>query len=316
MPILNSQTTDSPLSSAELFCNMSGGTAFRIVEMYKSIRTSLMFTLSASKDNVILVTSAEPNSGKSVTSANLGLSFSQTGSKVLVIDCDMRNPSQQKIYAQENTKGLSNVLSNMCTFEDTVKRNVKENLDLLTAGQTPPNPSELLGSDNMRALLEQVRGQYDFIFLDCPPVELVSDASSLLLLVPQAIVIARQNHAIYDEVIHTVETIKSVGGKILGAILTDVREEEKSYMYAAGSYSHYGRYGYGHRYGYGSYGRYGKRYGRYGYGRYGSRYGRYGKGYGKYGYGYGYGAKTEETPEAATEAKTESAKKTEQGKKK
>lgn len=300
MPILNSQTTDSPLSTAELFCNMSGGTAFRIVEMYKTIRTSLMFTLSASKDNVILVTSAEPNSGKSVTSANLGLSFAQTGSKVLIIDCDMRNSSQQKIYAQENTKGLSNVLSNMCTFEDTVKRSVKENLDLLTAGQTPPNPSELLGSDNMRALLEQVRGQYDFIFLDCPPVELVSDASSLLLLVPQAIVIARQNHAIYDEVIHTVETIKSVGGKILGAILTDVREEEKSYMYAAGSYSHYGRYGYG----------------RYGYGRYGNRYGRYGKGYGKYGYGYGYGAKTEGSPEAGAADKAASAKKTEQEKKK
>lgn len=298
MPILNKQTTDIPLSSAELFCNMKGGTAFRIVEMYKSIRTSLMFTLSANKDNAILVTSAEPNSGKSVTSANLGLSFSQTGSKVLIIDCDMRNPSQQKIYAQENTKGLSNVLSNMCTFEDTVKRNVKDNLDLLTAGQTPPNPSELLGSDNMRALLEQVRGQYDFIFLDCPPVEVVSDASSLLLLAPQAIIVARQNHAIYDEVIHTVETIKSVGGKILGAILTDVREEEKSYMYAAGSYSHYG-----HRYGYGRYGRYGKRYGRYDYGRYG-RYSRYSKGYGQYGYGYGVKKSNEDpVPETAAEAK-------------
>lgn len=295
MPIQRSQTTDKPLSSAELFCNMSGGMAFRIVETYKSIRTALMFTLSAGKDNVMLVTSAEPNSGKSVTSANLGLSFSQTGAKVLIIDCDMRNPSQQKIYAQENTKGLSNVLCGMCTFEDALKKEVKENLDLLTAGQTPPNPSELLGSENMRALLEKVKAQYDFVFLDCPPVELVSDASSLLLLAPQAIVIARQNHAIYDEVIHTVETIKNVGGKILGAILTDVREEDKSYSYAAGA-SHYGRYGYGR------YGRYGARYGRYG--RYGKRYGRYGR------YGYGYGAKakvvddkTEDTASAEKSAK-------------
>ena len=273
MLIRKKKTTNSPLGPTDLFCNMSGGTAFRVIETYKSIRTSLMFTLSSGEDNAILVTSAEPNSGKSVTSANLALSFSQTGAKVLLIDCDMRNPSQQKIFSQENTKGLSNVLGRMSTFDETVKREVKENLDLLTAGQTPPNPSELLGSDNMKNLLDSTKSQYDFVFLDCPPVELVSDTSSLLLSVPQAIVIARQNHAVYDEVIHTVESIKAVGGKILGAILTDVRESEKSYTYAAGAYSHYGRYGYG-RYGYGRYGRYGRRYGNY------------------YGYGYGYGNST------------------------
>ena len=282
MPILKKKSRNSPIGPTDLFSNMKGGTAFRVIETYKSIRTSLMFTLSAGKDNVILVTSAEPNSGKSVTSANLALSFSQTGAKVLLIDCDMRNASQQKIFAIDNTSGLSNVLGGMATFEQTVKRNIKENLDMLTAGAVPPNPSELLGSDNLKELLDKVRKEYNFIFLDCPPVELVSDTSSLLLSAPQTIVIARQNHAIYDEVIHTVESIKAVGGKILGAILTDVREGEKSFSYAAGAYSHYGRYGYGR---YGHYGRYG-RYGRSGYGRYGKS--GYGSGYG-YGYGYGYG---------------------------
>ncbi len=280
MLIRKSKKIDNALSSAELFCNMSGGAAFRVIETYKSIRTSLMFTLSGGSDNAILVTSAEPNSGKSVTTANLGLSFAQTGAKVLILDCDMRNPSQQKIYAQENTKGLSNVLCGMCTFDETVKRGIHENLDLLTAGQTPPNPSELLGSESMRTLLNTVKEQYDFVLLDCPPVEVVSDTSSLLLNVPQTIMIARQNHAIYEEVIHTVETIKSVGGKVLGAILTDVTEEGKSYSYAAGSYSQYGHYG--------RYSRsYGSRYGRYGrYGSYGSRYGRYGHYGSRYGYGY------------------------------
>lgn len=274
MLIRKNKKVDNPLSPSELFSNMSGGTAFRVVETYKSIRTSLMFTLSSGNDNAILITSAEPNSGKSVTSANMSLSFSQTGAKVLLIDCDMRNPSQHKIYAIENTKGLSGILGGMYKMEDVIKRNVKENLDIITAGQTPPNPSELLGSDNMRALLDDVKAKYDFIFLDCPPVELVSDTSSLLLHVPQAIVIARQNHAVYNEVAHTVDAIKGVGGKILGAIITDVRESNKSYSYAAGAYSHYGRYGYG-------------RYGRYGrYGKYGRRYGNY------YGYGYGYGNST------------------------
>ncbi len=296
MPILKKKTINSPLSSADLFCNMKGGTAFRVIETYKSIRTSLMFTLSGAKDNAFLLTSAEPNSGKSVTSANLALSFAQTGLRILLIDCDMRNASQQKIFAQDNSKGLSNVLGGMASFDSIVKRGVKENLDLLTAGQVPPNPSELLGSDNMKTLLDNVKKQYDFVILDCPPIELVSDTSSLLLHVPQTIVIARQNHAVYDEVIHTVESIKAVGGKILGAILTDVREANKSYSYAAGAYSHYGRYGYGR---YGHYGRYG-RYGKSGYGRYGS----------SYGYGYGYG-----TPPKSESSRSSSKHKEEKGEK-
>ncbi|MBR5539592.1 MAG: CpsD/CapB family tyrosine-protein kinase [Clostridia bacterium] len=268
MPIIKNKTVDAPLSSAELFCNMKGGAAFRIIEMYKNIRTSLLFTLSDDKEHIIVITSAEPNSGKSVTTANLGLSFSQTGARILIVDCDMRNPSQHKIFAQDNTQGLSNVLSSMCTFEDVVKRNVYDNLDIVTAGQTPPNPSELLGSNKMRTMLETVKNDYDFVLLDSPPVELVSDTAALLLNAPQAIVIARQNHAIYPEVIHTVEVVKSVGGKILGAVLTDVSEKNKSYSYATGMYSRYGGYG---RYGrYGVYSRYG-RYGNYGsYGHYGS----------------------------------------------
>ena len=168
MPTTKNKTIDAPLSSAELFCNMTGGMAFRIVEMYKNIRTSLLFTLSDDKEHIVVITSAEPNSGKSVTTANLGLSFAQTGAKVLIIDCDMRNPSQQKIFEQDNTQGLSNVLSNMCTFEDTVKHDVFENLDILTAGQTPPNPSELLASQSFELLLRSMEEQYDYIILDCP----------------------------------------------------------------------------------------------------------------------------------------------------
>ncbi len=285
------QRINSPLGPGDLFSNMKGGTAFRVIETYKNIRTSLVFTLAGGKDNAVLVTSAEPNSGKSVTSANLALSFAQTGSKVLLIDCDMRNPSQPKIFTQENIKGLSNVLGGMCTFEEVLKRGVKENLDLLSAGQTPPNPSELLGSDNMKKLLDKVREGYDFVFLDCPPIGLVSDTSSLLLIVPQTLVIARQNYAIYEDVIHAVESIKAVGGKILGAVLTDVRESEKSYSYASGAYSHYGRYG---RYGYSKYGKYGRRYGNY-----------YGYGYG---YGHSYGRSTSSNSEAEKKASDNKAK--------
>ena len=196
MPIIRNKTVDRRLSSADLFCNMSASKAFRIIETYKNIRTALLFTLSSGHDNTIVITSAEPNSGKSVTSANLALSFAQNGSRILLVDCDMRNPSQQKIFEKENNAGLSDVLAGMKPFADVVKRDVKENLDLLTAGPTPPNPSELLGSERMRQLLEELRPQYEFIIMDSPPAGFVSDTLSLLLNAPQSIIIARQNHAV------------------------------------------------------------------------------------------------------------------------
>ena len=144
MAIIRNKTIDRQLSSADLFCNMSPGKAFRIIETYKNIRTSLLFTLSSGHDNAFVVTSAEPNSGKSVTSANLALSFAQNGTRVLLIDCDMRNPSQQKIFEKENNTGLSDVLAGMTSFADAVKHDVKENLDLLTAG---PVRAARLGTD-------------------------------------------------------------------------------------------------------------------------------------------------------------------------
>lgn len=284
MPIIRNRTIDRNLSSADLFCNMSASKAFRIIETYKNIRTALLFTLSSGEDNAFVVTSAEPNSGKSVTSANLGLSFAQNGLKILIIDCDMRNPSQHKIFEKDNTAGLSDILGGMKTFTDVVKRDVKENLDLLTAGSLSPNPSELLGSERMRALLEEVKPQYEFVIMDSPPAGFVSDTLSLLLNAPQAIMIARQNHAVYNEVAKAVELIKGVGGHVLGAILTDVREQNKSYGYTYHAYRYRGD-----RYRSSKYRR-----------RYGSQYG-----YG-YGYGYGYAKKR-----ADAEQKTEDEKKAE-----
>lgn len=285
MPIIRNRTIDRSLSPADLFCNMSAHKAFRIIETYKNIRTALLFTLSSGEDNAFAITSAAPNAGKSVTTANLALSFAQNGLKVLIVDCDMRNSSQHKIFEKDNTIGVSDILGGMKTFDAAVKRNVKDNLDLLASGSTPPNPSELLGSERMRALLDEVKQQYDLVIFDTPPAGFVSDALALVLNVPQVIMVSRQNHSIYNEVAKTVELIKGVGGHVLGAILTDVREQNKSYGYTYHAYRYRGDRYRGSRYR-----------------RYGSRYG-----YG-YGYSYGYSKKRSDAEnEAANDKATDTA---------
>ncbi|MBQ4297516.1 MAG: CpsD/CapB family tyrosine-protein kinase, partial [Clostridia bacterium] len=151
---------------------------FYITESYKTIRTNLQFALSATEDKkVTIVTSYEPNAGKSITTANVAITMAQTGAHVLLIDGDMRNASQHKIFSVTNTNGLSKLLSGLSKPDDTsFFRNVRANLDLLPAGPTPPNPSELLCSKNMKKLLDALREAYDYIFIDCPPVGVISDA--------------------------------------------------------------------------------------------------------------------------------------------
>ena len=226
---------------------------FFISEAYKTIRTNLLFTLSASEDNVTLITSYEPNAGKSITTANIAITMAQTGARVLLIDADMRNASQHRVFNIPNTDGLSKLLSGISKPEDSIfRKDIRPNLDLLTAGPTPPNPSELLGSKNMGKLLDALRKVYDYIFIDCPPIGIVSDALSLLSHTKNVSMIVRQRQTRYDEVRRVAESITALNGKILGVIVTDVAEDTSLFAGKYGRYSRYGRYGK-----YGKYGKYG-----------------------------------------------------------
>jgi len=229
---------------------------FFITEAYKTIRTNLQFAISASEDKVTFITSFEPNAGKSISSANIAITMAQTGARVLLIDADMRNASQHKIFNIQNTDGLSKLLSGLSKADGSVlRKNIRPNLDLLTAGPMPPNPSELLGSKTMKKLLDALRGVYDYIFIDCPPVGVVSDALSLLSYVHNVVLIVRQKQTRQDDIRHTMESIKSLDGKILGVVLTDVETDASPF---SGKYGRYGRYGKYGKYGkYGSYSRYG-----------------------------------------------------------
>ena len=144
---------------------------FAVVEAYKTIRTNLSFLLTANESNVLTITSPNAGEGKSTTAVNMAIAFSQLGEKVLIVDADMRRASLHKKMKLENKLGLSNVLAGFIKVEEAI-HSVNDTLDVITAGQLPPNPSELLGSSRFKAFLEEVSEKYSYVIIDTPPVNI------------------------------------------------------------------------------------------------------------------------------------------------
>ena len=235
-------------------CLLNEDTDFFIQEAYKSLRTNVMFALAGEREhNIIIVTSSEQSEGKSTTAANLAVSFAQNGRRVLLVDCDMRRPQQGRLLGLRNKLGLSDLLVQADLFERAIQDTHVENLRVLLAGSIPPNPSELLGSRRMQDFLDQVRGEYDMVILDTPPVNVVTDATVLCPRVDGVLVVVRAGRSARGSVLRTVEQLNRASAHMLGFVLNGATSGVGSY---GGSYGRYGRYG---RYGqYGSYSRAGK----------------------------------------------------------
>lgn len=244
---------------------LTSGSDFFIREAYKTLRTNVSFALANVEDSkVVLVTSSQQSEGKSITAINLAISYAQMERKVLVIDCDLRRPKVARLLRIATPEGLSNLLmSRTKTAESLIVRSDIKNLDVLPAGDIPPNPSELLASPKMEQVLAELKEKYDLIVLDTPPVNMVTDAVALAPQTDGVLFVVRANITERGAVIHAVEQLEYTKIKILGFILNGVDLEHTSYGY---SKQHYKRYGYR---------RYSFR--RYGYAKYG---------YTKYGYGY------------------------------
>lgn len=218
-------------------------TTFQIVEAYKTVRTNLLFVLAPHKRKIVLFSSAEPNAGKTTASANLAITMAQTGARVLLIDADMRKPSQHKTFRVSKANGLSRILSGELTFEECVCREVAHGMDLLPSGLIPPNPSELLSSDNMDKLLDEVIARYDFVFIDTPPLCVVSDALVLCEKTAGLVLITRQGQTTYDELRNAIDCIKHVEGNLLGVVISDMKEIGHPYN-GYGRYKYYKAYNY------------------------------------------------------------------------
>ncbi len=202
---------------------------FQIVEAYKTVRTNLLFTLAPHDQKIVLISSAEPNAGKSTVSSNLAITMAQTGARVLLIDADLRKPSQHRTFRVKKHNGLSRVLTGELSFEECVCRGVAQNTDLLPSGSLPPNPSELLSSQAMNALLKTVCTEYDYVLIDTPPLGVVSDALVLCDKAAGIVLVTRQGQTTYDEIHSSIEAVGNVEGKLLGVIISDVNDSTRPY---------------------------------------------------------------------------------------
>ncbi len=249
---------------------LNAKTPFAITEAFKSLRTNMCYTTKGEKCAVYGITSAYVQAGKSLVIANLAVSFSMMGKKVLLLDGDLRCPVQHKIFNITNrVRGFSDVLAGMCSYEEMELRDGGyPNLSILTCGKLPPNPAELLASEHMKTFIERARQDYDFIFIDLPPVSEVSDAGIISEQVTGFAFVVRAAYSDRRMVEMALETMEGFGAPLTGFILNDIDikagnyYKNKYYSYG-GKYGKYSNYGRGSRYGgYGSYGDYGAAYDR------------------------------------------------------
>lgn len=214
-------------------------------EAYRVIRTSIQFAQAGKELQTIALTSCTPNDGKSTTIANLAVVLTQAGKSVLLIDCDMRNPTVHKNFNLSNKVGLSSCISMGTALSDAVQKTSIEGLYALTGGVIPPNPSELLGSEQMKNVLQRAKEQYDYVLIDTPPVMPVTDAlivgrfvDGMILVIPSAEVKVEMARDVKNQLVNA-------GANILGVVLNKVRSEHHGYGY--GYYYYYGHDGEKHK---------------------------------------------------------------------
>ena len=214
-------------------------------EAYRVIRTGIQFAQAGKELQTIALTSCTPNEGKSTTIANLAVVLTQAGKSVLLIDCDMRNPTVHKNFNLSNKVGLSSCISMGTALADAVQATGIEGLDALTGGVIPPNPSELLGSEQMKNLLQRAKEQYDYVLIDTPPVMPVTDALIVSRFVDGMILVIASAEVKVEMARDVKNQLVNAGANILGVVLNKVRSEHHGYGY--GYYYYYGNDGEKHK---------------------------------------------------------------------
>ena len=209
-------------------------------EAYRAARTNLDFLRRNRRLQVILMTSAHPGEGKSASSSNLAISLAQVGRKVLLIDADLRKPSQGRIHGVPNDVGLTQVLRGTMTVAEAAQRTSVPGLGLLTTGPSVPNPADLLASPRLGTLLDEARGLYDLVIIDSSPLLNVTDAALLGAMADGVILVARVDALKLRDVRAAREILDSLGVPVLGTVINAIGREHVSFKYGYGYGSVYG----------------------------------------------------------------------------
>ena len=200
-----------------------------ICEDYRTVRTSILFSHAGNSPETILFTSSFPQEGKTSTITNTAVSFGQLEKKVLLIDSDLRKPRLHKIFEARNRIGLSSCLTGISSVENSIQETAVENLWLLPSGLHPPNPAELINSEKMKKVLEDVKKNFDAVFIDSPPVLAVIDPVIIASLVDAVVFVLKDGKTSRKPLIKAVNELKKAQANLIGVVFNEVKMTKKGY---------------------------------------------------------------------------------------
>ena len=213
--------------------------SFAVREAYKALRTNLEFSFSEKGSKSLLFTSTEQGEGKSTSCLNTAITFGEAGFKTVLVDCDLRRPNVGSLLKLSNREGLSSLLTGHSQINDMLIPTEHPNLDVIVSGRIPPNPAELLSSDAMQELVDRLKRYYDYVFLDAPPIGVVTDGMILSRYADGVVMVVRENVTDKKMLQVAIGQLQFAKAKILGFLYNDAATEGKGYGKYYGKY--YGR---------------------------------------------------------------------------
>lgn len=199
-------------------------------EAIRSVRTNIQFSSLDKKNKVISITSTKPSEGKSTVIYKLAKSFADNGDKVILLDCDLRSPSISEIAGINDNVGITNYLTGKVNIQRAINKDREQsNLDMIFTGPVPPNPAEILASNTFKEFVEDLSKEYDYVFIDTPPVGLFTDASLVSTISDGVVFVIKSSDTKREEISLALENLKKVDAHILGAVLTHMPMKDKKY---------------------------------------------------------------------------------------